>query len=136
MKRILHQNIPPAAIKYTRGKQTCTLCHNYRKFLVYNLEDLGCPDAGELQNLSPPSLLLSSNNTSDDDDRHASVVVFNTKRLGGCGGCPPFLDLERHDRACAAINTNIYLRWVAIKSREDPNERRFKHPMVTTLAFL
>ena len=98
---------------------------------------MGCPEASELQHLSLPSL-LSNNNTSDDNEEHVSIVISIEKTRVREGGCPHFLALEGHDQACEAIHTKFISNDIKVenKSREAPNDARFKHLMETRVAFL
>ena len=61
---------------------------------------MGCPDASAIQHLI--------NNKENNDDKENTPL------------CPNFPKYPNHYEKCAAINSKLYLKWLANKNKEDP----------------
>ena len=91
-------------MKYAKGVQKCDFFSRFFLFKIHNLEDMGCPDASAIQH----SINNKENNDNDDNNKENSAL------------CPNFPKYPSHYEKCAAINSKLYLNWLAIKMKEDP----------------
>ena len=104
LRNAVYTLIPPGVMKYAKGVQKCDFFSRFFLFKIHNLEDMGCPDASAIQHL----INNTENNNDDDDDKENRPL------------CPNFPKYPNHYEKCAAINSKLYLKWLANKIKEDP----------------
>ena len=68
---------------------------------------MGCPDASAIQYLTNKNIKENNDNNDDDDKENRPL-------------CPNFPKYPNHYEKCAAINSKLYLKWLANKIKEDP----------------
>ena len=104
LRNAVYTLIAPGVMKYAKGVQKCDFFSRFFHFKIHNLEDMGCPDASAIQHL----INNKENNDNDDDDKKNRPL------------CPNFPKYPNHYEKCAAINSKLYLKWLANKIKEDP----------------
>lgn len=97
IKNVFHLYRPIGFI-YAKGKVKCDFFRSIFGCTVHDLEAMDCPDASALQHLIIP-----------EDDKENRPT------------CPNFPQLLQHYETCAAINSQIYLKWLTNKIREEPD---------------
>lgn len=114
LTNVVYTLIPPGVMKYAKGAKKCEFFSRIFNFKIHNLEEMGCPDASEIQHLLNNNLANSSDEEEDKENRPL---------------CPNFPKSINHYKNCAAINSKIYLKWLANKIKEDPEEPRKTFPL-------
>ena len=107
LRNAVYTLIPPGVMKYAKGVQKCDFFSRFFHFKIHNLEDMGCPDASAIQYLTNKN--IKENNDNDDDNDKENRPL-----------CPNFPKYPNHYEKCAAINSKLYLKWLANKIKEDP----------------
>ena len=103
LRNAVYTLIASGVMKYAKGVQKCDFFSRFFPFKIHNLEDMGCPDASAIQHL-----MNKKEKNDDDDDKEIRPL------------CPNFPKYPNHYEKCAAINSKLYLKWLANKIKEDP----------------
>ena len=112
LRNAVYTLIPPGVMKYAKRVQKCNFFSRFFHFKIHNLEDMGCPGASAIQHLINNKEHNNNNNNNNDDDDDDDK---ENRPLG-----PNFPENLIQYEKCAAINSKLYLKWLANKIKEDP----------------
>ena len=136
MKRVFYHAIPPPLQKTRKVNESVIFSLKTKIFSLHP----GRHGLSRSKRFAAfvATVFLVEQQYKHDNEEHVSIVISIEKRRGREGGCPHFLALEGHDQACEAIHTKFTSNDIKVenKSREAPNDARFKHLMETRVAFL